>query len=310
MKHVPTPSLRTPAARLGAYGVILAAALGGGAVVGAAVGPEPSDPPAHDEHAGAVATPPGGSSATSDGYHLQLDTPVVDAGRPATLQFVVHDPDGDVLTDYAIEHTKELHLVVVARDLRSYAHVHPTRDDAGTWTVEAPALPAGPHRLYADFTPAGGDDVTLGADLGVAGDYAPQPVPDPSSSVTVDGYEVSFDGTLVAGRTSELAVTVSRGGEPVADLEPYLGALGHLVAIRADDMAYLHVHPADATDGPGGPTVRFAVDVPAAGTYGLFFDFAHDGVVRNAGVTTTAGTSGATDADVTTSDGDHGEHDG
>ena len=102
MKHVPTPSLRTPAARLGAYGVILAAALGGGAVVGAAVGPEPSDPPAHDEHA-AVATPPGGSSATSDGYHLQLDTPVVDAGRPATLQFVVHDPDGDVLTDYDVD---------------------------------------------------------------------------------------------------------------------------------------------------------------------------------------------------------------
>ena len=82
------------------------------------------------------------------------------------------------------------------------------------------------------------------------------------------------------------------------------------MAIRADDMAYLHVHPADATDGPGGPTVRFAVDVPAAGTYGLFFDFSHDGVVRTAGVTTTAATSGATDADATTSDGDHGEHDG
>ena len=64
----------------------------------------------------------------------------------------------------------------------------------------------------------------------------------------------------------------------MTDLQPYLGALGHLVAIRDGDLAYLHVHPLDEADGPGGPQVRFAVEVPTAGTYGLFFDFSHGGV--------------------------------
>ena len=77
-------------------------------------------------------------------------------------------------------------------------------------------------------------------------------------------------------------MTVTRDGEPVTDLQPYLGALGHLVAIRDGDLAYLHVHPLDEADGPGGPTVRFAVEVPTAGTYGLFLDFSHGGEVRTA----------------------------
>ena len=82
----------------------------------------------------------------------------------------------------------------------------------------------------------------------------------------------------------------------VTDLQPYLGALGHLVAIRDGDLAYLHVHPLGATDGPGGPTVRFGVDIPTAGTYGLFFDFSHGDVVRTAAVTTTVATSADEDA--------------
>ena len=73
-----------------------------------------------------------------------------------------------------------------------------------------------------------------------------------------------FEGELVAGTESELTLTVSRDGQPVMDLEPYLGALGHLVAIREGDLAYLHVHPLDETEGAGGPEVRFAVEVPTA----------------------------------------------
>ena len=66
------------------------------------------------------------------------------------------------------------------------------------------------------------------------------------------------------------------------------------------------MHPLDATDGPGGPTVRFAVDVPAAGTYGLFFDFSHGGAVHTASViaTATATATGTT----ATSTPDHDDH--
>ena len=60
-------------------------------------------------------------------------------------------------------------------------------------------------------------------------------------------------------------------------MQPYLGAYGHLVALRDGDLAYLHVHPAHGTATPGS-AVGFDAEVPSAGTYRLFFDFQVDGV--------------------------------
>jgi hypothetical protein len=84
---------------------------------------------------------------------------------------------------------------------------------------------------------------------------------------------------------------VRKDGEPVTDLQPYLGAYGHLVALREQDMAYLHVHP-DGAPGDGsthsGPGVTFYAEVPTTGAYRLFLDFRHDGVVRTADFTALA----------------------
>ena len=41
-----------------------------------------------------------------------------------------------------------------------------------------------------------------------------------------------LDGALVPGKESKLILTVTRAGEPVTDLQPYLAAYGHLVAAR------------------------------------------------------------------------------
>jgi hypothetical protein len=87
---------------------------------------------------------------------------------------------------------------------------------------------------------------------------------------------------------------------PVTDLQPYLAAYGHLVALREGDLAYLHVHP-EGTPGDGktaaGPGIGFVAEVPSAGGYRLFLDFQHDGVVRTAEFTVdTAGTPATTSA--------------
>ena len=87
------------------------------------------------------------------------------------------------------------------------------------------------------------------------------------------------------GRASPVTLTVSKDGQPVTDLQPYLAAYGHLVALREGDLAYLHVHPDGAPgDGvtPAGPQIEFVAEVPSAGSYRLFLDFQHDGVVRTA----------------------------
>ena len=76
----------------------------------------------------------------------------------------------------------------------------------------------------------------------------------------------------------------------------YLGAYGHLVALRAGDLAYLHVHP-EGAPGDGatepGPEVVFFAEVPSPDRYHLYLDFKHDGVVRTAAFTVTGSAAGS-----------------
>ena len=90
---------------------------------------------------------------------------------------------------------------------------------------------------------------------------------------------------------------MSRDGRPVTDLQPYLAAYGHLVALRQGDLAYLHVHP-DGEPGDGrtepGPGIVFHTTAPSAGTYRLYLDFKHGDVVRTAAFTVVAGKEAST----------------
>ena len=101
----------------------------------------------------------------------------------------------------------------------------------------------------------------------------------------VDGYEVSLERTAATHEETVLTATVSRDGLPVSDLEPYLGAYGHLVSLRDGDLGYLHVHPEE--DGGPGPEVGSTPTFPSAGRYRLFLDFQHAGVVHTAAFTVT-----------------------
>ena len=291
-----------PAATLGLYAGGLALAFAAAVGVGGAVGPvgtagadvpasahasgghAPSEPAA-PAAAGDLA--PGGLAVAADGYALRLDSATHPVGAPTALRFTVTGPDGEPLTEFTPSHEKDLHLVVVRRDLTGYSHLHPVRDAQGTWTVPLTLAEPGPYKVFADFTPADRDrPLVLAAGLVAPGPYAPEPLPAPASTTAVDAYDVELDGSLVAGTSSRLTLTVRRDGRPVTDLEPYLGAHGHLVALREGDLAYLHVHPDGGT--AAGPDIAFSADVPSAGTYRLFLDFAHDGVVRTAELTATA----------------------
>jgi hypothetical protein len=77
---------------------------------------------------------------------------------------------------------------------------------------------------------------------------------------------------------------VLRDGVPVQDLEPYLGARGHLVALREGDLAFLHVHPDEEGEAQPGH-IGFGVEYPSAGRYRLFLQFKHQGVVQTVAFT-------------------------
>jgi hypothetical protein len=293
--------MNTPA-RLAGFVLGLGAVFGAALGLGAAVGPDAAPASAaahaddaghggdtaHAEDAGAATEPPAGLQVTDDGYTLDLADDAVAAGVGAPVSFRVLDADGAPVTAFDVAHEEDLHLVAVRRDLAGFQHVHPVLGDGGAWTTSLD-LTAGSWRLFADFVPsADGENHILGADLAVAGAFEPAPLPAPSATAEVDGYTVVLTGRLEAGSETELQLSVSRDGVPVTDLEPYLGAYGHLVVLRAADLGYLHVHPLGEPGDPSvapGPHVRFATTAPSAGTYRLFLDFRHDGVVRTAAFT-------------------------
>lgn len=295
------------ALKIGSYTLGLLAVFGAAVGIGAAVTPTATSaatsvapPEAHTDMsmtmapAAGAASLPGGLMVSQDGYALQLSNRTVQAGPQSLLRFQILGPDGAPVTGYQTKHDKDLHLIAVRRDLSHFQHVHPVLDPDGTWSVPLDLSAAGEYRVFADFTPTGHDGgLVLGADLAVPGQYEPIPLPEPDAlAQVVDGYQVTLAGNLTAGKESELTLTVAKDGVPVTDLQPYLAAYGHLVALRAGDLAYLHVHPAgEPGDGvtPAGPGITFYATPPSAGEYRLFLDFRHGGVVRTAEFTLPTG---------------------
>ncbi|NUR07830.1 MAG: hypothetical protein HOQ22_06290 [Nocardioidaceae bacterium] len=286
--------------RVAAFVAGLAAVFGVAFAVGASAGPLDATPQEPAAHAGMTAEPehggsmggghddgvPGGLMVSRHGYTLALDHTTLPAGPARPVSFVVRGPEGRPLTTYDVEHAKRLHLVAVRRDFSGFQHVHPVLGADGRWRTNLDLTP-GPWRVFADFTPSGADGLTLGADLTVPGRYRPAGDGTTSTTSRVDGYTVTMRGRLTAGEHTMLGFDVTRDGAPVTDLQPYLGAYGHLVALRAGDLAYLHVHPDDAKPEPG-PRIGFGAEVPSAGTYHLYLDFKHHGVVRTATFTVRA----------------------
>ncbi|GAB2644344.1 hypothetical protein [Nocardia goodfellowii] len=270
--------------------VLFAVALGIGALVG--------DPGDAADTGGAGAT---GLSDSESGYTLADLTAPAEPNQPGSLRFRIIGPDGTPVTRFTVQHEKQLHLIVVRTDLTQYRHAHPAMDATGTWSIDWTWDQPGDYRVFADFVPeAAGRDLVLGKSVTVAGTQAAQPLPPPARTSTVDGYQVTLTGEQsTAG--SELRFTVTRDGKPVTDLQPYLGAYAHLVALRAGDLAYLHTHPlGELGKTPPGPEVVFHTTAPSAGDYRLYLDFSHGDSVHTAEFTATA-----TDS---TSPGGHSGH--
>lgn len=257
--------------RLVLFGVVAALVFFGGAALGAAVGPSPSETSSrHTDH----------KETTMSDYRIDGETKVVEPGGNQTLQFRIIDAQGEPVTRFDAQHEREMHLIVVSNDLTQYAHLHPQRDREGQWSVELPQLASGEYRVIADTVPTDGPDLNLAFDLLVSGPATDRALPAPADVVEVDGLDVELD--LTPNEHGLGAALTVRSDGTVVDPDPYLGARGHLVAISAGDLRYLHVHPVDEN---ATRPVSFNIAEPKAGRYRLFFDFSVDGTVRTAAFT-------------------------
>ena len=260
---------------------------------------------AHGGHSAEAATA-AGLAVAEGGYALRLSPTRMQPGVMGELSFRIVDDEGEAVHDFDLLHEREMHLIVVRRDGAHFQHLHPDLGADGTWRVALTLPAAGVYRVFADFSVAG-EQHTLATDLFAPGPFRPRPfsasAPDGVSAATevsvspgmreelpsdprrpmvdrVGAYEVRLrTDSLEAAAPSALRFEVSERGEPVAP-EAYLGANGHLVALREGDLAFLHVHPDE--EGTAPSVIPYSATFPTAGRYRLYLQFKHGGRVRTA----------------------------
>ncbi len=254
------------------------------------------------------------------------------AGVPTTWTLCLRDQStGDTLRQFDVVHEKLLHLLIAARDLSWFNHIHPALQPDGTWRVEFALPRPGTYRLYADYTRAGGRHEVISLDVTTSEPQASAMSPavltpdvlDAQGFIsravlaTPEGHPEATGGeaytvklmpmpAYIAAKQPVMlhAMVLDAQGQPVRDLEPYLGAMGHAVLLSEDGTRFLHTHPmgdSSMANMPGmgampamtahdslmlaektGPNVMFHTQFPEAGRYKLWLQFQHHGAIVTA----------------------------
>jgi Cu+-exporting ATPase len=222
---------------------------------------------------------PAAISAADAGVRATLVAPnAIGPGTPVRLVYRLAEArSGAPLTDVVISHEQPVHLIVVSRDLSVFQHLHPQPTGTpGEYAVAATFPEAGPYLLFAEFTRSGGQDVVvqdaLAAGSGGSGAAPPAsaaPLEEDRRPKTVDGVRVTLPdaGHIHAGRTLPFVFRLENAatGDPLRNLQPYLGAPAHVVILRADATGFVHVHGHQAQPS-AAPATAGHVDAPPAGS--------------------------------------------
>jgi hypothetical protein len=179
--------------------------------------------------------------------------------------------------------------------MTSFQHIHPTLHADGAWTLDVTVPKPGYYRILSDFLPAGGAPQFLSRPLVTAdfdGDAESQGahlVPDTVLERSVEGITATVSlqpERLVAGEYGHMnfVLTDTATGRPVTDLQPYLGAFGHMLMMSEDMADYVHAHPTarpelDIARGNAGPEVEFEGYMPRPGMYRAWTQFQRNGTV-------------------------------
>ncbi|SFB49467.1 hypothetical protein SAMN05216312_11087 [Cohnella sp. OV330] len=212
-----------------------------------------------------------------------------EAGRPAKLLIKISGADGLPVEKFDVNMEKLLHLVAISTDLRDFQHIHPEYQGGGVFALPVTFEEGGNYRLFADFIPSGLNELTRSAKVSVSGGSERRSDPDGSRGSDspagpallaqfAGGMQVELHfGHLMANMQTGLSVTFRDAdtGKPVSDLQPYLGSIGHIIAVDDKLQDYLHVHPVNAAST--GPQALFGIAFPHSGTYKLWGQFQRDG---------------------------------
>lgn len=221
---------------------------------------------------------------------------VLDNAQPnqeTKIVYNIKDDQGNILKDFDVVHEKVMHFIVVRKDLQYFQHVHPSFNAAsGEFEIPVTFTADGEYRAFADFTPStsqigpGGGKlpVTVYADIKIGNlfSYKRAPIGGTEKVKVYGDHQVTLipsSDAIVSKNNQNVSFEIRKDGELVTNLETYLGALGHTVVLRENDLEFIHAHttqkPADLQTGK----VNFVIVFPKAGKYKLFSQFQHEGSI-------------------------------
>ncbi len=212
------------------------------------------------------------------------------AGQPAELTLALRSrATKQIVTDYDVVHEQLMHLIIVSKDLRQFAHEHPALGEGGKFTLRYTFPSGGTYHLFTDVAPKGAGSQVLMQPLQVEGDAPPKfALNDKDALPVVGGVRLAFQndkGALMARRALNLQFEMKdeASGKPITDLQPWLGAMAHLILIHEDGTTFVHSHP-DETDPQNGKngSLSFLARLPKPGLYRGWVQFQRDNAVHTA----------------------------
>ncbi len=202
-----------------------------------------------------------------------------------TLAFKLYGSDAHEFgpKDLKLAHEKLMHVILVRDDVTGFQHIHPEYRD-GRWSVVTTIATQGLYQMYVDIEPIEEDMVTLRVPLLIGGSTAQPQFARVSTNMSaqVSGFEATLQlsSPLKTKEHTNLTFLVTQNGKPVTQIDPYLGAFGHVVVIRHNDADdYLHGHPITETKPTDGKIV-FESEFPIKGVYTIFAQFNINGQVK------------------------------
>jgi len=248
-------------------------------------------PSAHKEHEDKT-TPAGHSHSHGphDSHRPALTTLDVKsqgeakAGELTRLTLAIPGADGKPVTNFEAVHDAKVHLIVVREGLDHFAHLHPeVKEGTGELTARYTFPLGGTYHLFADYKPHGKTQATAVASLAVTGEKPSSPLLTVTAPGTVKGDgltgKVTLEGVKAGGEGRVRFELSGDDGNQALDLDPYMGAMGHLVVVSADAKRYVHAHPVEEKAAPKN-VVAFEAHFAAPGLYKGWGQFKRGGKVR------------------------------
>ena len=212
------------------------------------------------------------------------------AGEDADLQFNIVGQDKQPITQFDMAHERYLHLIIVREDLGVFSHEHPEMGDGGVFRIRYTFPAAGEYHLFADVAPKGAGSQVLMARLKVSGKtgerYEISRPAQPNAPVQAADLMVSHKtiGPFIANKTVPITFGIadSATGKPASDLQPYLGAMGHLLMVHQDGISFVHSHPMENISVVEHGTISFLARFPKPGLYRAWAQFQRSGTIHTA----------------------------